>query len=183
MTELKQLVALCKKQDPRAQRELYDRYKARLMGLCRRYASGRDEAQDILQESFIKIFTRFLQLDDYERLESWMTRITINTAVNYYHQRKRFGFEDIAETLPANGDYELILSNISDEFLVSQVNTLPDGCRVVFNLFVVEGYSHSEISGMLGITESTSRSQLVYAKGLLKQKLNAAGIVRYERYA
>jgi RNA polymerase sigma factor (sigma-70 family) len=182
MTDTKLLVEQCKKQDPRAQRELYDKFKARLMGICRRYASGREEAQDILQEVFIKIFTRFSQLDDAERLENWMVRITINTAVNYYHRNKRFVFNDIQESDQGNGDYELILSNMSDDYLLQIINALPDGCRVVFNLFIVEGYSHAEISKMVGISESTSRSQLVYAKGLLKEKLNSAG-VRYERYA
>jgi RNA polymerase sigma factor (sigma-70 family) len=183
MTDIRQLVLLCKKLDPRAQRELYDRYKSRLMGICRRYAASREEAQDVLQEAFIKIFTRFNQLDDAERLENWMIRITINTAVNFYHQNKRYVFNDISDQLESAGGYELILSTISDEFLIAQINSLPDGCRVVFNLFVVEGYTHAEVAAMLMISESTSRSQLVYAKSLLKEKLNAAGIVRYERYA
>ena len=152
------------------------------MGICRRYAASREEAQDVLQESFIKIFTRFHQLDDAERLEYWMIRITINTAVNYYHHNKRYSFDEIPEVIDGNGG-DLVVAGIADEFLVSQINSLPDGSRVVFNLFVVEGYSHAEIAAMLGISESTSRSQLVYAKALLKQKLSAEGIVRYERYA
>jgi RNA polymerase sigma factor (sigma-70 family) len=183
MIEAEHLVQQCKRLDSRAQRELYDRYKGRLMGICRRYAASRDEAQDVLQEAFIKIFSRISQLDNAERLENWMVRITINTAVNFYHRSKRYSFNDIGEVHTANEDYELIISNITDEYLIQLINALPDGCRVVFNLFVVEGYSHSEIGQMVGISESTSRSQLVYAKTLLKQKLNSAGVLRYERYA
>jgi RNA polymerase sigma factor (sigma-70 family) len=183
MIEAENLVDRCRKHDARAQRELYDRFKTKLMGICRRYASSREEAQDVLQESFIKIFSRFDQLDSPERLEHWVTRITINTAVNYYHRAKRYAFDDIAGVQAESGDYELIISNITDEFLVRMINELPDGSRIVFNLFVVEGYSHAEIGTMLSISESTSRSQLVYAKSLLKQKLNSAGVLRYERYA
>jgi RNA polymerase sigma-70 factor (ECF subfamily) len=183
MTEITQLVAQCKKYDARAQRELYDRYKARLMGVCRRYASRREEAQDILQEVFIKVFTRIHQLDSAERLEGWMLRIAVNTSVNYYRNNKRNLFEDISEVPIESGDYEILLSKISDEFLLKLINTLPDGCRIVFNLFIVEGYNHAEIAGMLKVTESTSRSQLVYAKKILKEKLNSAGVMYYERYA
>jgi RNA polymerase sigma-70 factor (ECF subfamily) len=183
MTDIPQLVLLCRKNDPRAQRELYDRYKARLMGVCRRYASSREEAQDILQEVFIKIFTKFAQLDSSERLEGWMIRIAINTAVNYFHRSRRNMFDAIENVSADSGDYEVMLSKISDAYLIELINALPDGCRLVFNLFVVEGYNHGEIAAMLTISESTSRSQLVYAKKILKEKLNAAGVVQYERYA
>jgi RNA polymerase sigma factor (sigma-70 family) len=183
MTEIPELVLMCRKSDPRGQRELYDRYKARLMGVCRRYAASREEAQDILQEVFVKIFTKINQLDSSERLEGWMTRIAINTAVSYYHRSKAKLFDDIGDVNADNGDYEIMLAKLSDAYLVGLINALPAGCRLVFNLFVVEGYSHAEIGAMLQISESTSRSQLVYAKKILKEKLNAVGVVQYERYA
>jgi RNA polymerase sigma factor (sigma-70 family) len=183
MTDVEKLVKACRKGDGKAQQGLYDLYKARLMGVCRRYAASREEAQDVLQEAFIKIFTKLSQLESSEALEGWMIRITINTAVNYYQKNKRYAFDDIENLETGNGAYELILSNITDEFLLKTINELPDGCRVVFNLFIVEGYTHYEIAKMLGINESTSRSQLVYAKTLLKEKLNAVGVLRYERYA
>jgi RNA polymerase sigma-70 factor (ECF subfamily) len=183
MTDTTQLVLNCKRHDQRAQRELYDLYKARLMGVCRRYASGREEAQDILQEVFIKIFTKIAQLDSPERLESWMMRIAVNTAIDYYHQGKKNIFKNIEVVDAESSDYEHLLSGIADKFLIGLINELPDGCRLVFNLFVVEGYSHAEIAVMLNITESTSRSQLVYAKKILKEKLTSVGVLKYERYA
>jgi RNA polymerase sigma factor (sigma-70 family) len=183
MTDVKKLVLSCQKRDPRAQREFYDQYKSRLMGVSRRYAASREEAQDILQEVFLKIFSKINQLDSIEKLEGWMMRIAINTAVNYYHKAKRNIFYDIDGVHADNGDYEAMLSKISDEFLIQLINALPDGCRIVFNLFVVEGYSHAEIATLLSITDSTSRSQLVYAKKILKEKLNSAGVMHYERYA
>jgi RNA polymerase sigma-70 factor (ECF subfamily) len=183
MADISQLVFRCKKQDPLAQRALYENYKARLMGVCRRYASCREEAQDILQDVFIKIFTKINQLDSSERLEGWMIRIAINIAVNYYHRSKRNLFDDVAKNDADNGEHEVILSKIDDAYLIELINALPDGCRLVFNLFVVEGYSHAEVAEILKISESTSRSQLVYAKKLLKDKLNSVGVMHYERYA
>lgn len=182
MVDLIKLVAQCRQHDSRAQRELYELYKARLMGVCRRYASSRDEAQDILQEVFIKIFTKLDQLDSSERLEGWMLRIAVNTSINFYRNNKRI-FQDVSELETDNGDHEIMLSKISDDYLVKFINELPAGSRIVFNLFVVEGYNHAEIGKMLRITESTSRSQLVYAKKILKEKLNSVGVMYYERYA
>lgn len=183
MRNTHELVEACRQRDARAQRELYDLFKGKLMGICRRYARSREEAQDILQEVFIKIFTKITQIDSAERLENWMARIAVNTSINYYHQAKKNLYADIEHSDPDSGDYELLLSKLSDSFVVSLINQLPDGCRIVFNLFVVEGYNHAEIGKMLAIGESTSRSQLAYAKKLLKDKLNAVGILKYERFA
>jgi len=183
MDSLTDIIRKCIQNDSRAQRELYDRYKARLMGICRRYTSNRDEAHDILQESFIKIFSKISQLSAPEKLEGWMLRIAVTTAVDYYHKNKRFVFDTLDNVHNESEDHERIFSSITDKYLIEMINTLPDGCRVIFNLFIVEGYSHAEIAQMLEVTESTSRSQLVYAKTLLKEKLNAVGVLRYERYA
>jgi RNA polymerase sigma factor (sigma-70 family) len=183
MADWSLLVKQCKSHDQKAQWELYDQFKGKLMGICRRYASSREEAQDILQDTFVKIFTRIDQLDTHEKLEHWLTRITINTAVNHYHRNKRYLHPDVETAQIENNEYELLLSGVSDEYLLKLINALPDGCRMVFNLSVVEGYSHNEISSMLEVTESTSRSQLNYAKNILKEKLNAAGVMRYEKYA
>jgi RNA polymerase sigma-70 factor (ECF subfamily) len=175
----------CKINDPKAQRALYDRFKAVLMGLCRRYARDRDDAQDMLQETFIKIFSRIQQVTSAETLEGWMKSVAVRTAIDHYNKKKRteiFTYStneyDVAGTT-----HEIILDNFSDEYLITIINDLPEGARFVFNLSVVEGYSHTEIAGMLGISESTSRSQLHYAKQLLKEKLNRLGIKRYEKIA
>ncbi|WP_165824104.1 RNA polymerase sigma factor [Pseudochryseolinea flava] len=185
MTVNKKLFEQCKKRDGRAQRELYDLFKARLMGLCRRYTKDRDDAQDLLQDTFIKIFSRIDQVSSEEKLEGWMLSVAVNTAIDFYRQKKRNEVfvssttdHDVADTA-----YELILDNLTDEYLIQLVNELPDGCRVVFNLSIVEGYSHQEISKLLDVTESTSRSQLHYAKQLLKEKLSKVGIKHYEKYA
>jgi RNA polymerase sigma-70 factor (ECF subfamily) len=174
----------CKKNDNRAQRDLYELFKTRLMGLCRRYARSRNDAQDILQETFVKIFTRINQLESADKLESWVKTIAVRTAIDYYNKLKRQEpvYTEVEYDVP-NLDYEHMLENLSDEQLIAAINELPEGCRLVFNLFEVEGYSHAEIAVLMGVNEGTSRSQLHHAKGLLKHKLNALGVKRYEKFA
>lgn len=175
----------CKRNDPQGQRALYHHFSPQLMGLCRRYARDRDDAKDMLQETFIKIFTKLHQLEDASKLEAWMKSIAVNTAITHYHRHKRreaTGLQEKQEEI-AGVDYELVLDHLSDEYLITLINALPAGCRMVFNLFVVEGYSHVEIAAMLSVTEGTSRSQLHLAKQLLKQKLEKLHITRYEKLA
>lgn len=179
-----ELLNLCKKQNPHAQRELYDLYKTRLMGVSRRYAQSREEAQDILQDAFFKIFMKIDQVGSDDKLEAWMTRVTLNTAINHYRERmKKYDHLGLQEFDLVIDDEELILSNLSNEKLLGLVNNLPDGARIVFNLVVMEGYTHVEIAKMLGITEGTSRSQFHYARTLLKSELKKNGMIRYGKYA
>ena len=179
----KELLAGCHKEDAQSQRILYDRFKARLMGLCRRYTKDREEAKDVLQESFIKIFRGINQVTDAGKLESWMKSVAVNTAIDHYRRKKLILTSEIddskIEVFQQSPDV-----HVSDELLVAFVNQLPDGCRVVFNLFVVEGYGHAEISAMLQITEGTSRSQLNYARTILKNKLKCHNVAQYyEKFA
>ncbi len=184
MLKLQELYERCKKNEPKAQRELYDLFKAKLMGLCRRYTRNREEAEDVLQESFIKIFTRFQQVSSAEKVESWLKSVAVRTAIDHYNRNKRE--KDILEPNDASmlNVEALSIDHVSDEYLVTLINLLPDKCRMVFNLFEVEGYSHTEIATMMNITESTSRSQLHYAKTLLKEKLRGVNSPNYyERLA
>jgi RNA polymerase sigma-70 factor (ECF subfamily) len=176
------LLEQCKRNDSRAQRTLYDHFKARLMGLCRRYAKSREDAQDMLQETFVKIFTRIHQLESADKLESWVKTIAVRTAIDHYNKAKKQEpvYSDVEYDV-AGTDYEHLLDNLTDEHLLTLINGLPEGCRMVFNLYEVEGYSHAEISELLKVSEGTCRSQLHHAKFLLKQKLNALGVKRYEK--
>ena len=171
----------CKKGDAKAQRILYDLFKGKLMGLCRRYTQSREEAQDILQEAFIRIFTHFHQLKSSDKLESWMKSIAVRTAINYYHKGKgrALMFSNVEELVNEKAADETTLQGFTDEHLIGVINSLPDGCRIVFNLFAIEGYSHSEIAEMLQISEGTSRSQFYHAKYLLKEKLKCQNMTRY----
>lgn len=180
-----ELFERCRKNDGKAQRALYDQFKATLMGLCRRYARNKEDAQDMLQESFIKIFSKIHQVGSADKFESWMKSVAVRTAIDHYHKLKRADHHAYPadEYDVADLDYGGILENISDEYLVGIINDLPEGCRMVFNLFEVEGYSHTEIAELLKVSEGTSRSQLHHAKYLLKQKLSRLGIKRYEKLA
>jgi RNA polymerase sigma factor (sigma-70 family) len=180
-----ELFERCKRNESKAQRALYDLFKATLMGLCRRYARDKEDAKDMLQESFIKIFSRMHQVEAVDKFESWMKSVAVRTAIDHYHRLKRTDHPSYSskEYDVADVDYETILENLSDEYLISAINALPEGCRMVFNLFEVEGYTHTEIAELLQVTEGTSRSQLHHAKYLLKQKLSRIGIKRYEKLA
>lgn len=171
----------CKKEDAKAQRILFDLFKNKLMGLCRRYTQSREEAQDVLQEAFIRIFTHFDQLKSADKLESWMKSITIRTAINYYHKGKGRGlmFTNIETIIHEQAINETPVEYFTDGYLISLVNALPDGCRIIFNMFAIEGYSHAEIAEMLHISEGTSRSQYHHAKYLLKEKLKCQNLMHY----
>jgi RNA polymerase sigma factor (sigma-70 family) len=120
-----------------------------------------------------------------EKLPSWMKSVAVRTAIDHYHKLKRIDQQQYTtkEYDIADVDYGAILDNLTDQYLIDTINALPEGCRLVFNLYEVEGYSHTEIAALTGITEGTSRSQLHHAKYLLKQKLNRIGIKRYEKSA
>ncbi len=183
MPFLKKQLNLCQSNDFKSQRDLYDFFKSKVMGLCRRYTKSKEEAEDVFQETFIRVFQNIYQLHDVERLEQWIKQIAVNAAVNYYHKNKRHQHaEERNGYHQTNDEYELILSHFSDEQLITLINNLPGGYRIVFNMYEVEGYSHAEIAALLQISEETSRSQLNRAKQALKNKLKAFGIVKYEKY-
>jgi len=168
----KALVDGCSKGNRIVQKALYDRFSGKLMAVCVRYARSVPEAEDILQEGFIKAFANIKNFRYESKLETWLTRIMINTALNY--QRKKlylFPMIDV-EDAPLKEDENISLSGFHLNELLKFVQTLPDGCRVVFNMFAIEGYSHKEISEMLSISEGTSKSQYSRARQLLKQRIN-----------
>jgi RNA polymerase sigma factor (sigma-70 family) len=176
----------CKKGDAKAQRMLYDLFKGQLMGLCRRYTRDRDEAHDILQEGFIRIFNNLKQLESSEKIESWMKTIVVNVAINYYHKTKTKDllFKTIDNVDSGEEMFSASLNTVSDDYLLSLINALPDGCRIIFNMVAIEGYSHVEVAEMLKVSEGTSRSQFHYAKQLLKQKLKCHNLAHYyEKFA
>ena len=173
----------CQRGDHKAQRLLYSTYERRIMGVCRRYASNPDEAKDIFQEAFIRIFNHIGKLKEYKYLERWLIKTAVNTAINYYYSQKKhhdnLGYDTIEQFDENDED---IISRLTNEQLINLINELPDGFRMVFNLYVIEGFKHREIADMLQISENTSKSQLNRAKQALKQKLHYMGIDCYEKY-
>ena len=166
-----------KKIDQKAQRALFDQYNQKLIGVAVRYVSSMDDAKDVLQESFIRIF-KYMPKADFDNrsmMEAWMVKITVNEALRWLKKGKKHQNEELIENV--SGHMIVNQEDTQKQDLLRLIHTLPDGYRVVFNLYSIEGYSHKEIGELLKITESSSRSQLTRARQLLQRKLNG----QYER--
>lgn len=161
----------CKKQDRKAQAELYELFSRKMFVICQRYAQTTLEAEDILQNGFVKIFTKHHLYDEKGSLEGWIKRIMVNTAIEHYRKNKTLTFETLEGTHENYTHSELPSTHVSYKDLLNLIRELPAGYRAVFNLYAIEGYSHKEIAEMLGISESGSKSQLSRARQLLQQKL------------
>lgn len=172
MNEL-QLIASCRKGERRAQKELYETYSRKMMGVCLRYVNDRETARDILQDGFVKVFAGMDSYTASGSFEGWMRRIFVNCALEYLRKsdvlREATDLDNTAELIHPDSS---VISDMSAEELMKLVRELPVGFRTVFNMFAIEGYSHKEIGEMLNITESTSRSQYTRAKQLLQRKIN-----------
>lgn len=167
-----ELVIGCRRNDRVSQRRLYDAYAGRMMVVCLRYVKSRDEAEDILQESFIKVFEKIDTFRFECPLSAWIKRIVVNTALNFLRDNRRYRFAEELETVQ-----DEVTATVSDDLnwkdLLQLVQDLPPGCRTVFNLYAIEGYQHQEIAEMLGISEGTSKSQYSRAKSLLQRMLTS----------
>ncbi|HAS43812.1 MAG TPA: RNA polymerase subunit sigma [Microscillaceae bacterium] len=174
-----ELVKGCKAKDPIAQKLLFQKYSRKLMGICRRYTQNKEDAEDVFQEAFVRVFKALATVEKIASLEVWIKKIVIHTAINYFHRHKKHYGHYNQEFLlqPTAGD-ELILSKLSNEELLKLVHGLPDGYRMVFNLFVIEGYAHKEIAELLKISESTSKTQLLKAKKMLKKRFKKLESIR-----
>lgn len=168
----------CKNNDSIAQQELYNKYSPKMLSVCYRYAKTREDAEDMLQEGFIKVFTQINQFEARGSLEGWILRIMVHTCINHLKKNKRFN-ENIdlihAENILIKEDY--IPATIQAKQVVESIRSLPIGYRTVLNLYAIEGYSHKEIGAMLDIEESTSRSQYTRAKSLLENLLLKRNII------
>ncbi|MCF8335860.1 MAG: RNA polymerase sigma factor [Bacteroidales bacterium] len=172
MFKLNNIVKACLKGDSRAQAQLYEQYGSRLYAVCLRYTNNEDDAKDILQEGFIKIFDKLHQYKNKGSLEGWMRKIIVNTALERTRRENRFVLVD-DETIIENDQYKYdhVLEEIGRKELLEMIQELSAQYRMVFNLYAIEGYSHKEISKKLDIQEGTSKSNLSRARELLKSKI------------
>ncbi len=162
----------CRKGDRKSQQALYEKYKPMLFGICMRYASGYHEAEDWLQDGLVRIFTNLYQYQPTGAFGGWLRRVMVNSALEQLRKRKRaFSTVEIGEVADSFEADENFFSKYREEALVQMLQFLPEGYRTVFNLYVMEEYSHQEIGEMLGIAESASRSQLSRAKAMLRKML------------
>ncbi|WP_408048586.1 RNA polymerase sigma factor [Tenacibaculum halocynthiae] len=167
---LKEIIAQCCQQNIKAQAKVYQLFSDKLFGLCLKYSRNYEDAQDTLQDSFLTIFKKIKQYNNIGSFEGWMKRIAINTALQKYREKsplqivKEESIEDIEEV-------EYDDSIISVSFLLETIQKLPDRYRLIFNLYVLDKFSHKEIAKMLQISEGTSKSNLSRARLLLKRKI------------
>ncbi|HPG11226.1 MAG TPA: RNA polymerase sigma factor [Chitinophagaceae bacterium] len=153
------------------QKELYDRFSPRMYAVCLRYAGNSEEAQDILQEGFIKVFKKLDSFRGDGSFEGWVRRIFVNTAIEHFRRKKYLTPVTEKEENTIEGKYTSALDSLAEKDIMALIQELSPGYRTVFNMYVVEGYTHKEIADMLGISEGTSKSQLSRAKVILQDKV------------
>ena len=151
------------------QEELYRRFSPRMFAVCLRYAGNTEEAEDILQEGFIKIFKKLDSFRSEGSFEGWIRRIFVNTAIEHFRRKRYLQPVTEKEENTLEGNYLSVLDNLAERDILELVQQLSPGYRTVFNMYVVEGYTHKEIGDMLGISEGTSKSQLSRAKVILQE--------------
>lgn len=172
MTE-NELIRGCLREEATCQKELFNRYAGRMLGVCNRYARNSGDAEDILQDAFIKVFEKIGQFKFEGSFEGWIRRIMVNTALKKYslrrYEKEVIGYE--IKDRDESGMEPSAYAHLTQKELMELINNLPDGYRLIFNLYVIEGYQHDEIAAMLRIQPGTSRSQLVKARNMLQKQL------------
>lgn len=177
------LVEACINNDAKAQRYLFDTYGSKMLGVCARYCRNMEDARDAMQDGFVKIFRIIGTFNGKSKLETWMTRVMMNTAIDHFKKESRFVLFDTTEKIISDDTPDEALfadeesQDLTEEQILEIMNELPDGYRVVFNMYVVDNLSHKEIAERLGISEGTSKSQLARARKHLQQLLVNKGLV------
>ncbi|WP_031528327.1 RNA polymerase sigma factor [Dyadobacter crusticola] len=164
-----QLVKALKREDPKAQQQVYSKYSTRMLGLCFRYICDEMAAEDVMVEGFLKVFGKIDQFNSEGSFEGWIRRIMVNESLGYLRKQKRILEDNLSDEANNIPDYIQADQNLQAQELLELIERLPAGYRTVFNLYAIEGYAHTEIAEMLGITESTSKSQLHRARALLQK--------------
>lgn len=176
------MIAGCRRNNAAAQEALYNRFSPKMLGVCYRYAKSREDAEDMLQESLIKVFNQIHQFRNEGSLEGWIRRIIVHTCINVLKKNKKFS--DCIDLIHANEVFvreEMIPSIMQAKQIVECIRSLPLGYRTVLNLYAIEGYAHKEIAMLLNIEESTSRSQFTRAKAMLHEILIKKNIINREK--
>jgi RNA polymerase sigma factor (sigma-70 family) len=169
----------CQKNDAAAQQLLYQKYSPKMLSVCYRYAKSREDAEDMLQEGFVKVFMQISRFEYRGSLEGWILRIIVHTCINQLKKYKKFN--DVLDLAYASNIMireDNIPGIVQAKQIVECIRSLPIGYRTVLNLYAIEGYSHKEIGAMLDIEESTSRSQYTRAKNMLEEILGKKGIIQ-----
>jgi len=179
---LEKLIDKCKRKDIKAQSQIYQLFSGKLFALCLKYSRNYQEAQDNLQNGFIIIFDKIEQFNFTGSFEGWLKRIIINTALQTYREKNVLNL--VTEDIPEEIEIEIDEEQVSLDFLLKLIQDLPNRYRMVFNLYVLDGYPHKEIAKMLNISEGTSKSNLSRARGILRDKieLNQSQVKKNEAF-
>jgi RNA polymerase sigma factor (sigma-70 family) len=169
--DLKQLINDCQNNDRKAQQQLYELFSSKLFALCLKYSRNYEEAQDNFQDGFVLIFKKIEQYSFKGSFEGWLKRVMINNVLQQY--RKETFLSLVHENIEDDTEIEIEEDDVSMEFLTKIIQELPDRYRLVFNLYVIDGYSHQDIAEMASITVGTSKSNLARARAILKNKIEA----------
>jgi RNA polymerase sigma-70 factor (ECF subfamily) len=166
------LIIECVNGNPRAQRLLFDKFARKMFSVCLRYAKNEEQAEDVLQDGFVKVFGKLKDFKSEGSLEGWIRRIMVNTALDQIRKNnKQLGDTNIDDVGYKIENNDFIVENMMADDLMKMVQAMPDGYKVFFNMFAIEGYSHSEIADTLGISENTSKSQYSRARAYLRERL------------
>ena len=166
------LISECLQNNRVAQKSLYDKYAAKMMGVCLRYTNSKEDAEDVLIEGYTNIFQKLSMYKGDGSFEGWMKRIMINTAISHFRSNSKYRFhQDIDEVQNISEHQETVIEKMETQRIMKLVNSMPEGYKMIFNLFAVEGYTHREIGEMLNLSEGTSKSQFSKARKWLQTRL------------
>jgi RNA polymerase sigma factor (sigma-70 family) len=157
--------------NPRMQRMLYEKFSPKMYALCIRYAGNTDDAQDILQDGFVKVFGNIARFKGTGSFEGWIRRIIVNTAIEHFRKKNTLQVIDEHTENQLADDHTNIFNLLEAKELLEIIKSMPAGYRTVFNLYAVEGYTHKEIAAMMNLTEGTSKSQYARAKSWLQERI------------
>ncbi len=166
-----ELIERCKRHDRHAQEQLFQQFSGKMYSLCCRYVRDKMEAEDVLITAFTKIFERMDQYKGEGSFEGWIRKVIVNESLSYLRKNKNMYLETEIEAADREVNYEQMENKLEAEDLLRMISELPAGYRIVFNMYAIDGYSHREIAGQLGINENTSKSQLSRARALLQRNL------------
>ena len=173
------LIKACKNGDNHAQKELYDLFSPTMMVIALRYSKSVSDAEDILQEAFVKVFQKIGSLKRHDKLGGWIKRIVINTSLNQNRSKLYMFPMSHVDEITLHSENEVDLSEIHFQELLKMIQALPAGCQIIFNLYAIDGYSHSEIAEKLDISSGTSKSQYSRARKILREELEEFENVNY----
>ena|ERR1700722_7067825 len=167
-----ELVKCCKAGERKAQEMLYKQFASKMLGVCNRYATDRMEAEDMMQNGFIRVFQKIADFSGEGSFEGWMRRIMVHSSIEYYRKHnKMMQLVDLGEAGAESSSNPLATATLAASDLLLLIKQLSPGYRIVFNLYAIEGYSHREIAAIVGITEGASKSQLSRARSILREQV------------